>query len=247
MKSNEKSNLLITGASSGVGAMLVRELKSEFNIVTISRRTTNLLNQYDGLKSYSCDISDRAALKETLNKIDLEVGHCPYIINCAGYMETGNLDTNKINSLPYSVEVNAIAPMIIINHFIERMKELNFGRVINLTSGAPLNCYPGFGLYSSSKAILNSLTTTLSREVSSFNNISINLMSPGPVKSEMSPNASLLPEVCLPTIRYLLEGKGRSQHEFFFWLGYKVPLFPNLEGVDWLNGKGNNKLEKIEL
>ncbi|WP_267313171.1 SDR family NAD(P)-dependent oxidoreductase [Acinetobacter baumannii] len=40
---------------------------------------------------------------------------------------------------------------------------------MNLTSGAPLNCYPGFSLYSTSKAALNSLTTTLAREVENYN------------------------------------------------------------------------------
>ncbi|EGJ64056.1 SDR family oxidoreductase, partial [Acinetobacter baumannii] len=172
------------------------------------------------------------------------VGHCSYIINCAGVLDAGFLDNNKIKNLEYSINVNAIAPIMIINNFLEKMKENNFGRIINLTSGAPLNCYPGFSLYSTSKAALNSLTTTLAREVENYN-ISINLMSPGPVKSEMSPDALIDAIVCLPTIKYLLDGNGKNQHQFFYWLGYKVPLFPDLDGINWLEGIGNEKIEKV--
>ncbi|RSH02477.1 SDR family NAD(P)-dependent oxidoreductase, partial [Acinetobacter baumannii] len=71
------------------------------------------------------------------------------------------------------------------------------------------------------------------------------LMSPGPVKSEMSPDALIDAIVCLPTIKYLLDGNGKNQHQFFYWLGYKVPLFPDLDGINWLEGIGNEKIEKV--
>lgn len=241
----KKENLLLTGASSGVGRMLVRELNSTYNIITISRRVEELKGIKE-INCYSCDLTDSEQLKNTLIKIKNEVGHCQNIINCAGVLETGEITSVSLERLNYSVALNAIAPMIIINSFLPRMKEENYGNIINLTSGAPLNCFPGVGLYSASKAVLNSLTTTLAKENASYN-ISINLMSPGPVKSEMSPDSTIDPVVCLPTVKYLLSGKGKGQENSFFWLGYKVPLFPDLEGVNWLEGIGNSKLKKLEL
>ncbi|HCQ9822392.1 TPA: SDR family NAD(P)-dependent oxidoreductase, partial [Acinetobacter baumannii] len=54
MKKITKQNILITGASSGVGKMLVKELKSVFNIVTISRRVENIIKDNPEVMAYSC-------------------------------------------------------------------------------------------------------------------------------------------------------------------------------------------------
>ena len=124
------------------------------------------------------------------------------------------------------------------------MKKNNFGRIINLTSGAPLNCITGFGIYSASKGALNALTVTAAREYSKYN-IKINLMSPGPVRTEMTPDAPMHISVCYPTVDYLLNLDESGPTGKFFWLGYEVPLFPDLEGVEWLKGIGNSKLNKI--
>ena len=115
--------------------------------------------------------------------------------------------------------------------------------MINVTSGAPLNNFPNYGIYSGSKALLNSLTVTIAREYSEFD-IKVNLMSPGPVKSEMSPEGPMDPSVCFPTVDYLL-GDSLEKTASFFWLGHEVPLTPNLEGVDWLKGQANGILDKV--
>ena len=151
---------------------------------------------------------------------------------------------NFFNDLDISIAINAIAPIKIINFFIGEMKKLNFGRIINLTSGAPLNCFPDFGCYSASKAVLNTLTVTLAKELIDYD-IKINLMSPGPVKTEMAPFAPMDISVCLDTVNYLLNLKKEDNNYGFYWLGYKVPLFPDLEGVKWLEGIGNEKLIKV--
>lgn len=244
MKNIDRKNMLITGASSGVGEMLVRELKKSYNITTISRRTEMLLKNNPEISAYSCDISNENELLKTVDKIKKNIGSFSYIINCAGILNAGELDNEKLKELNYSIAVNAIAPMFIINSFLPEMKKDNFGRIINLTSGAPLNCFAGFSLYSTSKAALNSLTVTLAREIEK-SDISLNLMSPGPVKSEMSPNAIMEPIECLSTVKYLLAGNGKNKHNSFYWLGYKIPLFPDLEGINWLEGIGNNKVERV--
>ena len=102
-------------------------------------------------------------------------------------------------------------------------------------SGVPLNCAPGYGAYSASKAALNVFTVSAARECASCN-IKINLMSPGPVRSGMAPDAPLDPSVCHPTADYLLELGADGPTGRFFWLGREIPLFPDLSGVCWLEG-----------
>ncbi|MGJ0353048.1 SDR family oxidoreductase [Aliarcobacter cryaerophilus] len=241
-------NILITGTSSGVGKYLAEKLSNQFNVIGIARRIDKMKQEFKNFKNiylYECDISNFSELDKTLNKIKNNHGEIYYIINNAGVLKQQSLNSeNFFNDLDISIAINAIAPIKIINFFIGEMKKLNFGRIINLTSGAPLNCFPDFGCYSASKAVLNTLTVTLAKELIDYD-IKINLMSPGPVKTEMAPFAPMDISVCLDTVNYLLNLKKEDNNYGFYWLGYKVPLFPDLEGVKWLEGIGNEKLIKV--
>ena len=124
------------------------------------------------------------------------------------------------------------------------MEKYKFGRIVNLTSGAPFNCFENFGAYSSSKAMMNALTLTLANELSQ-SNVKVNLMSPGPVRTRMAPEAPMNVNVCLPTVRYLLDINQDGPSGKFFWLGRELPCIPDLSGIDWLNGEADERYESI--
>jgi NAD(P)-dependent dehydrogenase (short-subunit alcohol dehydrogenase family) len=105
--------------------------------------------------------------------------------------------------MDHSLQVNAIAPLMLIQTVLPDMEERGFGRIINVTSGAPLNCFPEYAAYSSSKGTLNAITATAAREYED-QNIKINLMSPGPVRTEMAPEAPMEPSACHETVDHLL-------------------------------------------
>ncbi len=238
--------ILVTGGSSGVGKMIVENLASDGNkVITLARRFERLEQLYfhrDNVYCYAADLSDLSNLASVLENIHKEHGDIYYVINCAGVMQSGAVEDLSVQDWNYSICVNAYAPLEIVRSFLPGMKKTNFGRIINLTSGAPLNCFPKYSSYSASKGVLNALTVTLAKELTAFD-IKINLMSPGPVRSEMAPDAPMEPEVCLPTLNYLLNDTMESGS--FFWLGYKIPLFPDLGDIDWLAGIGSDKVNKI--
>lgn len=239
-------NLILTGASSGVGYEIARSLSRNFHIIALSRRIEKMKHSFcnnPNITPIQCDLFDCDQLNSALSMIKNDFGDINHIINCAGVLQQEEIVHITQEKLYFSLQVNAISPLIIIKYFLPQMKKNNFGRIINLTSGAPLNCFPNFGLYSGSKALLNSLTITLAKELQDTN-IKINLLSPGPVKSEMSPNATLSPKICIPMVRYLLNPK-LSESGKFFWIKWEVPLFPNLEKIDWLHGKANHKLRRV--
>lgn len=241
----ENKTILITGCSSGVGKMLAGELSKKNRIIAIARRLDRLMDYFgenENVSLFGCDIADAESLKMTLEKIDAGFPVIDVIINCAGVMTAGQVEDLHLSDYRYAIEVNALAPLTIVKHYLPIMKKNNYGRIINFTSGAPLNNFSGYSAYSSSKAILNSWTVTLGNELRNTN-VVVNLMSPGPVRSEMAPDAEYDPEICLPTVMYLLDKCVTCGG--FYWLGYRVPLKPDLEGVDWLHGKGNEKLERI--
>jgi short-subunit dehydrogenase len=239
--------MLITGASSGVGKIMTEYFSKDYHVIVAARRIDRLnkyFGKYDNISIYGVDLSDPDDVENFSKKLILKFGYIPYLINNAGVKLDGEIADLSLNDLRDSFQVNALSPFILIKSLLPEMKVKNFGRIINVTSGAPFNCFPNVGAYSASKAALNALTVTAARENTSFN-IKINLMSPGPVKSEMSPDSNLNPEICLSTAKYLLELKETDSTGKFFWLGYEIPLFPNLEGVNWLKGDANSKFKKV--
>ncbi|MCV3373780.1 SDR family oxidoreductase [Campylobacter lari] len=242
-----KPYLLITGASSGVGEALVHYLSKKYFIIAMSRRKNKMIDSFKNIRNIEIleiDLSDLNSINNTLKNINIDIS---YIINCAGVLcQKEIVDINYYEDFYKCFNVNTIAPFLIIQHFLPQMKKNNFGRIINITSGAPFNCGSGYGLYSSSKSALNSLTVTLAKEVYPHN-ITINLMSPGPVKSEMSPTSNIHPSVCFEMTEYLLELKDSSETGGFYWLKWKIPLAPDLTGVEWHKGKvsDNNRLIRI--
>ena len=116
------------------------------------------------------------------------------------------------------------------------MKKNNYGRIINISSGGAVNCAENYFSYSASKAALNTLTKTLSKEIKK-SNIKINSMSPGPCKTRMFPKNKLSTKVSLPTIKYLASLGPKGPSGKFFWFLNEIEIFPNLKHINWSKPK----------
>lgn len=240
-------SLLVTGASSGIGRSLTERFAGEYHVVAVARRIERMRDHFGDdpdVTPYELDLSDPDAISATLSEITTEHGHLPYVINNAG-VNRGD-DTTEVtdSDLRQSMQVNAFAPVRILRALLPEMRDRDFGRVINVTSGAPLNCPPEAGPYSASKAALNTFTVTTARE-NEPRDIKINLMSPGPCRTEMAPDAPLDPSACHPTAEYLLDLDADGPTGEFFWLGHRVPLFPDLDDTEWENGEPGENLEPV--
>ena len=241
------SVVLITGASSGVGLSLTHYLAGRFHVLAAARSIEKLRVEFGGnpcVTTYCLDLAELDAVGITLDSMLAEHGSIPYVINNAGINVRSTLQELGEADLQRSLRVNAVAPALIMQRLLPSMKAHHFGRVINMTSGAPLNCFPEYGAYSASKGALNALTVTAARECAAYN-IKINLMSPGPVRSNMAPDGPLDPSVCHPTVDYLLSLDEDGPTGRFFWLGYEIPLFPNLEGIQWLEGRADERYRRV--
>jgi NAD(P)-dependent dehydrogenase (short-subunit alcohol dehydrogenase family) len=239
--------VLITGASSGVGLSLTHYLAGRFHVLAAARSIDKLRAEFGSnpwVTVYRLDLADPDSVSALLDTLLANQEFIPYVINNAGVNVRATLENLTEGDMMRSLQVNAVAPALILQRLLPGMKARNFGRVINVTSGAPLNCFPEYGAYSASKAALNAFTVTAARECAAYN-IKINLMSPGPVRTNMAPNAPMEPVVCHPTVDYLLALDENGPTGRFFWLGYEIPLFPNLEGIAWLEGRADERYQRV--
>lgn len=242
-----KKTMIITGGSSGVGKSLVEFFSNQMNIVAIARRIDRMNKHFADIPNvtcYKCDLTNVDEIKSTFSEIKTRYGFIGYLINNAGVNRSNFFLDAEPEDFEKSIAVNFTAPITTMRCLLPEMIENNFGRIINITSGAPLNNYNGFGAYSASKSALNSITQTVAKELAD-KNIKINLMSPGPVKSEMAPNMTLEPSICHPTANYLINMGSQGDTGEFFWLGHKVPMFSDLSDTDWLKGKPGSNMIKI--
>lgn len=236
-----RPKLLLTGASGGVGASLCRHLRDRFRLLAVVRDPGKLADRVgplDDLTPLVADLSEPGDVDDLLETLRREHPYVPYLVNNAGVMVEEDVRDLEDDEMRRSLEVNAVSAFRILKALLPAMEERGFGRVINVTSGAPLNCAAGFAAYSASKAALNAVTVTAAREHAD-DDIRINLMSPGPVRSGMAPDAPMDPSVCYPTVDHLLSLPADGPTGRFFWLGRELPLFPDLEGVEWLEGEAD--------
>lgn len=247
MTQNHRNTILITGASSGVGRSLTHYLSDRFHVVALARRVGRMQDAFgenEQVTTYAVDLSDRKATLEAVESIRATHGPILYLINNAGVNFKNAINSLSLQEMDYSLQVNAIAPLLLMQAMLPDMEEHGFGRIINVTSGAPLNCFPKYAAYSSSKGTLNAITVTAAREYED-QNIKINLMSPGPVRTEMAPEAPMEPSACHETVDYLLSLDEDGPTGRFFWLGHEIPLFPELDGIKWLEGKADERYRNV--
>lgn len=199
---------LITGASRGIGYLSALFMAEKgCNLVLHSREEVHCKKVLDevkalGVEAYtvSADLSDLSAVEDMLRTIDENGTQIDILLNNAGvqiayrnkYLETPASDYEV------SFTINTIAPMMICYHFLPKMAERGFGRIVNTTSGINLDPYQAG--YSASKAALDKVTIDLGSKYEGTD-ITLSLADPGWCRTDLGgPNAPNAPESALPGV-----------------------------------------------
>lgn len=168
-------NILVTGASKGIGECIAHNLDGEIFAVG---RCEERLKQY---KNYLvCDFEkdiEKLGLYIEENKIDV-------VINNAGeyiYKETDQITMPEIERI---TRVNLEVPMYIISKALPYMKSQNWGRILNIGSISGVMGEAGACIYSASKAGLIGMTKSIALEAAQYG-ITVNTINPGWVETDL--------------------------------------------------------------
>lgn len=135
-----------------------------------------------------------------LAEIDAKQTPVSIVLNNAGVQIAYRTDylTTPASDYSTSFQINTIAPMMITYHFLPKMIEAGFGRILNTTSGIRLD--PQQAGYSASKAALDKVTIDIGSKVQGTD-VCINLTDPGWCRTDLGgPNAPNAPESAIPGI-----------------------------------------------
>lgn len=176
------ANILITGASRGIGKSIAKLLSYENNVFITARNEEFLSSLSKEIKALSlpCDLcEDISKLKEFIlnNKIDV-------LVNNAGDYEYSNTDDMKDENIERILKINLEIPIKLSKICIPYMKKKKWGRIINIGSISGVMGEAYASVYSASKAGLIGLSKSLALELAEYG-ITVNTINPGWVETDL--------------------------------------------------------------
>ena len=176
-------NILVTGASKGIGNAIAQELQS-IGEVFVTGRDEQALTACNAKGFCVCDLSkDINILAKFIEEKNIDV-----LINNAGEYIYAGLETMNIADIQRLYQTNLIAPAYLISKAIPHMKGQRWGRIINIGSISGVMGEAYASIYSSSKSGLIGLTKALALELAEFD-ITVNTINPGWVETELGMNS----------------------------------------------------------
>ncbi len=172
-------NILVTGASKGIGNTIAKELQS-IGEVFVTGRNEQALSACNVKGFCVCDLSkDINDLVKFIEDKNIDV-----LVNNAGEYIYSGLESMNIADIQRLYQTNLIAPAYLISKAIPYMKSQKWGRIINIGSISGVMGEAYASIYSSSKAGLLGLTKALALELAEYN-ITVNTINPGWVETEL--------------------------------------------------------------
>ena len=187
----KNKNILITGASGGIGNELVKKFVSLGGNVlgsgTKSEKLDKIKKQYPNIKVKKFDISEHSRIEEFIDDVSLKLGGLDVLINNAG-TNADNLSLRmKDEEWKKVIDINLTSTFLLSKHAIKKMLKSKFGRIVNITSVVGHTGNVGQSNYSASKAGIIGMSKSLAIEYAK-RNITVNCVSPGFIMSDMTMN-----------------------------------------------------------
>ena len=187
----KNKNILITGATGGIGNALVKKFVSLGGNVlgtgTKSEKLDLIKKQYPSIKVKKFNMSEHSRIEEFIDNVTLELGGLDILVNNAGT----NLDNLSLRMKDEEwkkvIDINLTATFLLSKHAIKTMLKNKFGRIVNITSVVGHTGNLGQSNYAASKAGIIGMSKSLAIEYAK-KNITINCVSPGFIVSDMTMN-----------------------------------------------------------
>ncbi len=180
--------IVVTGASSGIGAASARAFAAEGGHVVVTARSAGPLERVAqeivraGGKAVAIptDVGDPQAAAALLERVARELGGIDVLVNNAGVNYRGPVEERKAEELAQIISVNLIAPILLCRAVLPHLRKRGRGAIVNVASLAGRVPLPGEATYSASKWGLRGFSFSLAEELAGTG-ISVSLVSPGPV------------------------------------------------------------------
>lgn len=165
--------VVVTGASSGIGAASCTEFaKKGANLVLVARRKNKLeelqktLDKFD-IKTLvcECDVSQKSQVQKISKEVFEKFGKIDVLVNNAGFAIYGTVSELTIEEIEAQMATNYFGMVYCIKYFLPKMLEQNSGHIVNVASVAASFGLPGIASYCASKFAMLGFSEGLRHEL----------------------------------------------------------------------------------
>lgn len=190
-QASQQKVILITGASRGIGAFTARLLAQQGHKIMINYANNDAeaiqvqqsIQALGGTASiYKANISNSAEVNRLFDQIIQTYGRIDVLINNAGILKLNKIEDLDDESIDQVLAINIKGPLYTMREAAKKLA--HGGKIINLSSSVIGMKLEGYGVYTASKAAIESLTAILAKELRG-KNITVNAIAPGPTATAL--------------------------------------------------------------
>ena len=190
MKNLDKKNIIVTGASGGIGNAIIKKLnEAGANILASGTRIEKLeeiKKNFEGIKILKFDISQSDKIEDFIENATNELGgSLDGIVNNAGITQDNLAIRMSLEEWQKVININLTSTFLLSKFSIKKMLKNKSGKIVNITSVVGHTGNLGQANYTASKAGIVAMSKSLAIEYAK-KNININCISPGFIKTAMT-------------------------------------------------------------
>ena len=190
MSNLENKNIIVTGASGGIGNSIIKKLnEAGANILASGTRIEKLeelKKKFENLKILKFDISQSSKIEEFIENATSELGgSLDALVNNAGITQDNLAIRMSLDEWQKVININLTSTFLISKFAIKKMLKNKSGKIVNITSVVGHTGNLGQANYTASKAGIVAMSKSLAIEYAK-KNININCISPGFIKTAMT-------------------------------------------------------------
>lgn len=228
---------LVTGASSGIGRDIARELaKRKYDIIAVARNEDalkDLKKELEGMYQIKVDVRamdliDRDGCRKLHEDVKAKYGVIDILVNDAGFGTCGKFTDTDLEKELGMIDTNIVALHILTKMFLKDMVEADKGHILNVASIAGFMPGPLMATYYSTKAYVVRLTQSIRHELfRQKSKVKISALCPGPVATNFNKVADVKfniaeadsKQVARYAVKKMMQGRTLIFPNFFIWLG----------------------------
>ncbi len=177
----------VTGAASGIGRAIARELAGQGARVAVidvnAAAAVRVAAESRGV-AVTCDVGDEESVARAVRELEAQLNPPQILVNAAGISLAEPVAAHTTTSWRRVLDVNLSGPFYMTRAVLAGMMARGHGRIVNITSASAVRVGAGVAAYGSSKAGLIALTKSVANEAAAYG-VTVNAVAPGLVDTEM--------------------------------------------------------------
>lgn len=179
--------IVITGATSGIGNLLVKEFIKQGCVVFAGYRNISHKKDLQAISEnvipFRIDLSKKWTISDAVKFISEKTDKIDTLINAAGYVVAGAMECLPVDKIREQFEVNTFSHLQLTQGLFEKLEAGSGGRIINISSEASFGVFPFVAPYCASKRALDILFNSM--QIECGENIKVISIKPGVVQTPL--------------------------------------------------------------